>query len=170
MSDDGDDGGKLVVLDPSRVMLRDPPKARKPQYETKYSPALGQEVCDVMATADKGLKALCKEHPHWPDYTTIYRWRVSHEDFNRAFVFAQRLRAAMFMDDIVAIVDDASEDTVTVEGRELPNPVAVQRAKIRAEFRERVAKRLDPATWGDKSDLNVNVGYLSQDEAIRFLK
>ena len=46
----------------------------------------------------------------------------------------------------------------------------MQRAKLRAEYREKIAKRLDPATWGDKIDVNAQLGYLSQEEAIRILK
>lgn len=173
MDEGEDDGRNLVVLDPARVVFRERPISKRRQgggTQTKYTPALGLEICDVMAASSKGLNALCKERPHWPDFITIFHWRVNLEDFNRAFILAQRMRAALLMDEITTITDEAKHDMIEVDGRMLPNPVAVQRAKLRAEFRERVAKRLDPATWGDKTDVNVNVGYLPQDEAIRRLK
>ena len=168
MSDDSDDGGKLVVLDPGRVYLRDPTEPQKPGG--KYTAALGQEICDAMATSSLGLDALCKANKRWPTFVTVFHWRVKYPDFDRAFMLAQKMRAAMFMDEIIGIADDAQHDLIEVDGRMFPNPAAVQRAKVRCDFRERVAKRLDPATWGDKLEVNPGAGYLPQDEAIRLLK
>lgn len=164
--DEGEDLSNLVVLDPVRVT----PKKHGRNQVSKYTPALADEICYAVASDSRGLMEVCDSKPHWPHFTQIYRWRVQHDDFNRAFVLAQKMRAAMFMDEIVRIVDDANNDLIEVEGRMLPNPVSVQRAKLRAEFRERVAKRLDPQTWGDKVELNANVGYLPQDEVVRLLK
>jgi hypothetical protein len=166
---DEEDDSNLVVLDPARVMFRDPAPPRDRRGITKYTPALAEAICESVASDPRGLMTVCKEKG-WPHFTTIFRWRVQHEDFNRVFMMAQRMRAAMFMDQIIEIVDDARNDLIEIEDRLLPNPVSVQRSKIRADFRERVAKRLDPATWGDKIDDGQNVGYLSQDDAVKLLR
>jgi hypothetical protein len=169
MDGDGDDGGKLVVLDPERCYLRDPPP-RKPGGVVKFTAELGQEVCDAYATETEGIEALCRKNRHWPSFQTVFRWRVMFEDFNRACVLAQKMRAARFIDEIVPIADDARNDRIEVDGRFYPNPASVQRARVRCEFREKVAMRLDPATWGNKLEVHQGVGYLPQDEAIRLLK
>lgn len=162
--DDGDDR-VLVVLDPARVTVK---QYQKPAV--RFSDALALEVCDTIATSSLGIIKLSETKPHWPSFVTIYRWRNQYPNFNEMFVRAMQMRAAMFIDEIVQITDDASNDLIEIEGRMVPNPVSVQRAKLRAEYREKVAKRLDPATWGDKLDLNAQLGYLSQEDAIRQLK
>lgn len=152
----------VVVLNPAK-----PPRPREP----KYTVALAKEICDATAGTPTGLERLCEQNRHWPSHVTIAHWRIEHPDFNDAFMIAQRIRAALMMDKIVDIVDDMRQDMVSVgKGRKIPNPVAVQRAKVRAEFYERIAKRLDPATWGDKVDASLSIGYLPQDEAIKYLK
>lgn len=163
MSDDGN--GPLVVLDPARVTIR---KARG--QPLTYTEALGQEICDAVATSSQSLAKLCDNNPRWPSFVTIYNWRNRFAEFNVAFVRAMQMRAAMFMDEIVAITDDAENDLIEVEGKMLPNPVSVQRARLRCDFRLQVAKRLDPNTWGDKLDVNAQLGMVSHEEAIRQLK
>jgi hypothetical protein len=170
VSDDDRDDENLVVLDPLRVVFRQPDPPPIPGQTVKYSPVICEEICHAVAVNPKGLDTLCRENKRWPSFVAIYNWRVKYEEFNRAFMLAQRMRAAMFMDQIVEITDDAANDLIEVEGRMLPNPVSVQRAKLRAEFRERVAKRLDPATWGDKIEYNQHPGYLPQDDVVRLLK
>jgi hypothetical protein len=163
MSDDGDDH-TLVVLDPARVTVR---KVRK---DCRYTEALAQEICDTIATSSLGIVKLCDMHRHWPSFVTLYNWRNRFAAFNQLYLRAMQMRAAMFMDEIVQIADDAANDLIEVDGKWLPNPVSVQRAKLRCEFRKEVARKLDPHTWGEKTDSNAQFGYMPHAEAIRQLK
>ena len=159
------DDGKphVIVLNPDR-----PPTLRKP--DVSYSVEVAEEICKAIAGTTTSLLKLCDLNQHWPSYPVVYEWRVKHRDFDDAYVVAQKMRAALLMDQIIDIVDEVKGDIIKSGGKKFPNPVNVQRARIRAEYRERVARRLDPQAWGDKVDGNGNAGYLPQDEAIKLLK
>jgi hypothetical protein len=164
---DEDDRDKLVVLDAGRVVPRR--QGREPQYNER----LAQEICEVVAGSDEALDVIFPRWRNrgWPSESTAYTWRMRHRAFREAFQIAQEVRAQRWMHQIVAIADDTSRDLIDIgEGRMIPNSAAVQRDRLRIDARERVAKRMDPRSWGDRRLIDEpTVPFTPLDDAIHLL-
>jgi hypothetical protein len=77
-----------------------------------------------------------------------------HPEFAEQYARARELQAERFADDIIEIADDKSED---VYGElEMPNSVAVARAKLRIDSRKWIASKLLPKKYGDKLQTEVS--------------
>jgi len=56
---------------------------------TTYTPELGTEIAETIASSELGLIHLCKQNPHWPDRATIFTWRRVHADFRDKYTRAK---------------------------------------------------------------------------------
>ena len=66
------------------------------------------------------------------------------------YVIAKQEQVEILMDECFQIVDDASKDTiVTDDGRTIPNPVNIQRARLQVNFRMWIASKLHPRKYGN---------------------
>lgn len=120
---------------------------------TKLTSKLAKEICDVIASSNKGLNALCKEHKNWPNPDTIYQWRKAHKDFSEQYTRAKQAQIEVLVDDMLSIADDSSNDYVTNdEGEPVINHEHLQRAKLRIDTRKWLAAKLCPRLYGDKPE------------------
>lgn len=159
-----DDAG-LVVRRPKRS------GRRLEVYPTKYTEKLGLEIVTALAESNVGFEHVWRKHRDWPHWTTVFKWRKKYPDFDRLFAEAESMRAARLIYETVQIADDDSRDLITDEkGRQFPNSAAPTRDKLRVEARFSAAKRLDPHRWGDKLDVNAQLGFRSLDDNLPFLK
>jgi len=167
---DGEDGPRLVVLNPSMVTIREPTKKQR-RARTEYDPALAQEIAEVMAVTVSGMQTLCASRPHWPTAITVVRWEGRHEEFRELMGAARRARADMLIAEVVEIADDAANDLIQIGENTVPNPVGPARSKIRCDVRMKAAAMLHPQKYGAKLDVSGSVGhYVSQEDAIRQLR
>lgn len=146
-------------------------KNARGQFVTTYNERIAEEI--VLAVADTyfGIETLMRKNPHWPHFTTIFEWRRKYPDFDRAYIEAEKARADRCMSDIVEIADDKTYDFyIDEEGRRVPNPTAAQHKKVRIDARLAAAKKLSPQRWGDKIDVNAQLGFRTLDESLPYLK
>ena len=95
----------------------------------------------------KTLRAYCRQEGK-PSYRAIYRWLDKDEEFSSRFAQARDLGEDVIAQECLAIADDESKD---VYGElELPNNVAVNRAKLRIETRLKLLAKWNPKKYGDK--------------------
>ena len=125
----------------------------KPASQVRYNADIAARLCARIATTPQSLAAIC-EDPDMPGIATVFRWLREHPDFREMYVIAKQEQVEILMDECFEIVDDTSNDLiVTADGRKIPNPVAVQRAKLRVNYRKWIASKLLPRKYGNNAQL-----------------
>ena len=125
----------------------------KPASKVRYNADIAARLCARIATTPQPLAAIC-EAPDMPGIATVFRWLRDHPDFREMYVIAKQEQVEILMDECFQIVDDTSNDLiVTADGRKIPNPVAVQRAKLRVNYRKWIASKLLPRKYGNNAQL-----------------
>ena len=125
-----------------------------PASKVRYNGEIAARLCERIATTPQPLAAIC-EDPDMPGIATVFRWLRDHPDFREMYVIAKQEQVEILMDECFEIVDDTSNDLiVTADGRKIPNPVAVQRAKLRVNYRKWIASKLLPRKYGNNAQLD----------------
>jgi hypothetical protein len=89
--------------------------------------------------------------------------------FSERYTRARESQAHVLFDQCLAIADDTSKDLIITEGGDVTaNPSAVARAKLQIETRFRMAGKLSPKVYGERSEavtsqVNVQVNALTVD-------
>jgi hypothetical protein len=123
-------------------------KRGRPQ---KYTPELAKEICDVISSTSKGTKKLCAEYLHWPCQDTLFTWLKTHSEFSEQYAKAKKCQIEFFIDEILEISDDASQDQlIDAQGKIVFNPQSVSRARLKIDTRKWLACKLVPRTYGPK--------------------
>ena len=92
---------------------------------------------------------------------TIYQWSFRFPAFKKLLDEANRVRASQYIDEMIEIADDVSEDKIiTDNGIVRPNAANVARSKLKIQTRRKVAAIYDPANYGEIVDggsrVNIN--------------
>ena len=104
----------------------------------------------VWIGSGKTLRAFCRL-PGMPHFTTLYDWLNKDDDFNLRFAHARDLGEDVIAQECLEIADDESKD---VSGElEIPNNVAVNRAKLRIETRLKLLAKWNPKKYGERTVL-----------------
>lgn len=113
---------------------------------TEYSSDLADAICELIADG-KSIRTICKAE-EMPSMSTIFKWLASQPKFSEQYAHAKEVQAEGFAEDLIEICDDTSND---VSGElDMPNGVAVQRAKLRVDTRKWIASKLLAKKYGDK--------------------
>lgn len=118
---------------------------------TKYTDDLANEICDIIATTDRGLVSICKELNISP--TAVYDWIDKHPEFANKYARARELQADFLADQIIEISDDTSNDSIYTDKGEIPNTEWISRSRLRVDARKWKASKLAPKKFGDKVDV-----------------
>jgi len=114
-----------------------------------YTDELAQDICDTIASNSKGIKKLCAEHPHWPNKDTIFTWLKNKPEFADQYARAKQCQIETFVDEIIEIADDSSEDQVINEqGNAVYNSEFIARSRLRIDTRKWLASKLVPKVYG----------------------
>lgn len=134
---------------------------------TRYTDKLAKEICDAIASSNKGTKKLCAEHPHWPCQDTLFTWLKTYSEFSESYAKAKICQIELLIDEILEISDDASQDQHVNElGVLVPNSPAINRARLKVDTRKWLASKLVPKVYGNKIDIE---GDNSMSEELRQL-
>lgn len=66
-----------------------PKHLKKGGRPTKYTPELGEEICDAIASSELGLSHLVDQHPDWPERQNIFIWLRKHPEFRDKYYKAK---------------------------------------------------------------------------------
>lgn len=86
------------------------PKAGRP---SKYTKELADEICERIARGE--LAVDISELEHMPNWSTIWRWMETNEQFRNAYLRARELQQFYFADITLRTARDASRDYQTNE-------------------------------------------------------
>jgi len=138
-----DKGKKEIKLVDNTVVKMGRPK--------KYSQALAARICLAVSTSTDSLELICKKNPDFPCAGTIYAWRLEYYNFSEMYVDAKRIQAELYIEEIIAISDNTSKDTLIAEnGKETCNSEWIARSRLRVDTRKWIACKLVPRLYGDK--------------------
>lgn len=144
---------------------------------TKYNDTLAKEICDTIASSSKGTKKLCFEHSHWPCQDTLFTWLKAYPEFSEQYALAKIFQVELLVDEILEISDDSSQDQHVNElGALVPNPPAINRARLKVDTRKWLACKLIPKVYGNKigiendSSMSEELRKLSADLDVKYAR
>lgn len=141
-----------------------------------YSPELAKTICDRIIDGES-LRAMCAEEG-MPNISTIFLWLSDRDKggFLDMYSQAKKLQADTFMEDALQIADHTERDSIIGKnGDIIINGEWVARSRLRIETRMKIAAKLAPRKYGEKSivesenintNLNVEVPMSEADLAI----
>ncbi len=132
--------------------------------KSDYNEEIADEICSAIATGTESIEKLCKKNPHWPHRATIFRWINQFPAFCEAYTRAKKSQIEAYIDQVIDIADDASQDWVVNEnGTTVGNHEHINRARLRIDTRKWLACKLVPRLYGDnKEDKNNSEDAISQ--------
>jgi transposase-like protein len=87
---------------------------------------------------------------------TVYSWMKKIPKFKEAVQEAREIQAQSYIDDLIEIADDNSDDLIVDDnGKQYPNTAAVARSKLKIATRQKIAGYYSPKVFGDKVDLSL---------------
>lgn len=124
---------------------------KRPGQPTLYNAEIAREICETIATGSKGITVLCREKSHWPHSDTVYAWLKDHTEFSVMYAKAKRSQIDCFVNEIIEISDDNSNDMyIDEQGCQRINTAAVNRDRLRIDTRKWLACKLVPRVYGDR--------------------
>ena len=135
--------------------------SRKKLKVYRFTPELGEAICDAIAASDYGIRQICEERREFPSPVTIYRWLSSGEGerfdtFRKQYAGARETQAERLAADVIRIADDGKRDYVLGQDGVLVDYDHIQRARLRVDARKWAAAHLAPKRWGDKTQHEVS--------------
>lgn len=140
-------------------------KPAKPKVEgskggrkSKYTTALAERICEMIATTSLATKEICKLNN--VSYAAVRSWIAKEKHpFQDLYARAKDKQYELLAEEIITISDDGSNDFMTLvigEGIEIQkeNKELVNRSRLRVESRKWLLAKLKPKIYGDKIDLN----------------
>lgn len=115
---------------------------------SEYTPEIGDKICHLISTTPIGTKTLCKMHDWMPDDSTIYAWRIRHNDFASNYTLAKAQQAHLLAENIFELCEVETHQDKEGVKRADPGLVAVQRLKV--DTTKWYASKLAPKIYGDK--------------------
>lgn len=120
---------------------------------------LKDKICELIATSNKGLRAVSKEAG--VGITFLLEWLRNDSEFAAQYARAKQEQADILFEEILEIADETSNDTIHVpgknggEGYDVPNKEWIDRSKLRVDARKWAASKLAPKKYGDKMELDL---------------
>lgn len=117
---------------------------------TIYNEEIARQICDAIATTSKSLITLCSLNQHWPRERTIRTWFREIPEFQRMYVQAKDDQSELFVEQIIDIADDGSNDYYeNHKGEKVFDSEHVQRSRLRVDTRKWLASKYKPKKYGD---------------------
>jgi AcrR family transcriptional regulator len=124
-----------------------------------YTEELGEQICEKLATTNKGIHAVCKELGI--SAMSVFRWipdkekKIKDETFGDCYARARELQQDLLAEEILAISDDGTHDTMTVtmpngDVKDVEDKEWTNRSRLRVDTRKFLMAKLAPKKYGDK--------------------
>ncbi|RZK31618.1 MAG: terminase small subunit protein, partial [Hymenobacter sp.] len=102
---------------------------------TDYTPEIAKHICQQLAEG-RSLRSIC-EGEDMPNRSTVYDWLDANvQGFPDQYARARTRQAETFLDEIIEIADDTSNDDTQTEHGPIPNHEWITRSKVRIDSRK----------------------------------
>ena len=131
--------------------------AKKQGAPTKYTDELFDSICEEIATTSRGTVHICKDHGI--GISTFKDWIRDNDNLSAKYAHAKDSQADMLFEEIIAIADDGSSDTIQAFDKK-GNPIDIEdkewtsRSKLRIDARKWAASKLRPTKYGDRIEID----------------
>ncbi len=136
---------------------------------TDFTKEIGDKICLLIATSNKGLRKICIENEDLPCYATVFNWlkNPTFKEFLDLYELSKREQAEFLADEILDIADDSTDDfIINVDGSKSVRKDHIQRSRLRVDSRKWLASKLLPKKYGDKLDVTSGGQAISLPSAI----
>ena len=116
---------------------------------TSYSDELADEICEALATSDKGIAALCLLNEHWPAVQTLRVWRIRNASFSSKYAEALKQRLAFDAEELEDLAA-STEKYIDEKGVRRADPGLVAETRMKLDTRKWIVSKALPKVWGDK--------------------
>ncbi|SCB60776.1 hypothetical protein GA0061105_11315 [Rhizobium aethiopicum] len=136
---------------------------------TKFSQALAEKICARIADRES-LRSICRDED-MPAKSTVLSWLADEDKaaFRARYALAREIMADSFVDEIVEIADNSSDDWIEKKNAAgettgwQENGEAIRRSQLRIATRQWVAEKLRPKKYSAKVEAGEAVtGEVSQ--------
>lgn len=129
---------------------------------TKFTQQLAHSICERIADGES-LRSICRDDT-MPAKSTVMAWLAddAHQEFRTKYALAREIQADGFVDEMVEIADDGTNDWMEKRSAEgdvtgyQENGEALRRSQLRILTRQWIAEKLKPKKYGAKVDLNLD--------------
>jgi hypothetical protein len=129
-----------------------PIRENKGGRPSKYNQPLADEICSLLAQG-KSVRTVCKAED-MPSMQTVFTWLRTRPEFLEQYTRAKVESADAMAEEVLDIADDDTYDNLEDrDGGLRPNPVKVNRDRLRIETRKWLMAKMKPKKYGDKVDL-----------------
>ena len=120
----------------------------------EFSQEVFDTLCERLADG-KSLRKICEDHD-MPSTTAVMKWlaKEGNDHLVAQYARARDMQADTLFDDCLAIADQYESKAEKSEG----GTDHINRAKLRIDTRKWMAGKLRPKRYGDKLDVDANVG------------
>lgn len=116
-----------------------------------YTEELADRICEVIATADRGLDHYARELDWFPNAATIHEWKSTKPGFGEKYARAKERQGEFLAFQAMTIADDDTRDIrLDEEGREYTDHGRIARSRLRYEAHRWLAGKIAPKNFGDK--------------------
>lgn len=121
-------------------------------------PAIIDEVCRWLSSG-RTIRDYCRQEGK-PGHVQLYEKLGELDEAGTERIVRARARGCdAIADEVLAIADDSSEDTITTEdGDEKPDTEWIQRSKLRVEARMRLMSKWNSGRYGDRQQVEHSGG------------
>jgi hypothetical protein len=116
-----------------------------------FNEDIAREICERLATG-QSMGAIA-ELEHMPTMPTMWAWIRKEPAFFSDYMRAREEQAHVLFDQCLDIADDTANDLLVAEdGTVTANTIAVTRAKLRIDTRMRMAAKMSPKVYSERSE------------------
>lgn len=136
----------------------------------EYSPEIGDRICAEMVSG-KSLNTVVQMEG-MPSKRAVMYWLRQHPEFEKIYRIAQQERAEGYIEEIIEISDDGSNDWMSNNDPDNPgyklNGENCQRSRLRVDSRKWIVSKMMPRLYGDKVEHTGPEGGPLQVNIVRF--
>ena len=124
---------------------------------SEYTVWKARAIC-LRLIMGESLTSICKIEKY-PSKPAVLRWLIKYDDFRTQYTQARELQQELFLDEIVDISDDGTNDWMKrqfkdgSEGWAL-NAEHVNRSRLRIDTRKWVMERMSPKKYGSRQQID----------------
>lgn len=112
------------------------PKIGRP---TDYNQDIADDICEQTKGSSRGIEWLCRQNPHWPTRSQIYKWLAIHPEFAHKYKEAKAIQYDFMAEQLTEIADD------------LEDPKMAKIAELRMKARMWMVERCAARKYGSRS-------------------
>lgn len=133
---------------------------------SSFTPEIAAEICARIAEG-RSLRSICTDED-MPPARTVFDWLASRPEFSQQYARAREAQADALAEECLDIADDGTNDWMERQSESekgagvnngwVLNGEHVQRSRLRIDARKWYASKLAPKKYGDKIELEHEVG------------